>query len=89
MCDTCRVGGPICYRAQCIIDFNGRGSDTLPTAVWADWCPSDKLVYFGGAWSSRVPPLPATSAPEDHVCEAHAQKFLPGRGIYDGPWPRN
>lgn len=58
MCKTCRDGGPICRDAICIEDMAG------PDGFWADWCPHDKKVYFGGIWYG-IPPMPSQTLPDD------------------------
>jgi len=64
MCDP--ISG-LCKQAVCLEDFCG--SITWPgnhgdVSFWADWCPVNKMVYFGGAWG-MVPSLPMETMPSD------------------------
>lgn len=66
----------LCSQAVCVQNFHGTSlPGSWPVAYWADWCPVDGRVYFGGDWH-EVPAMPSPEMPseeewgqwvEDHI----------------------
>lgn len=77
----------LCEKAVCIEDFCGTMHWQEPVACsgpiqyWADWCPTDKAVHFGGAWGD-VPSMPSETQPEDEIVYEWAER-------HDGFWYRD
>lgn len=73
MCEMFEGGKGLCEDSICLQDFCGRGKDGFQTNFWADWCPHDKVVYFGGAWGF-IPNLLAETEPSDDIWGAWVEK---------------
>jgi hypothetical protein len=80
----CKAIQNLCENAICLEDFQGSidfGGCHGEITYWADWCPADKMVYFGGAWGV-VPDLPALVQPTLDEVVAHVE-------AHDGFWYRD
>lgn len=73
------TGNSLCRESICLHDFSGRELGKGHTTYWADWCPTDKRVYFGGDWDF-IPPLKAETLPADDIWLPHVNRHLVAAG---------
>ncbi|ORJ61322.1 hypothetical protein [Geothermobacter hydrogeniphilus] len=69
----------LCREAVCLHDFCGSAWLKGNVSYWADWCPTNRMVWFGGDWRF-IPPLKAETCPADEVWLAHVNRHLVAAG---------